>query len=65
MVVPRGPCQAKGLLLSSIRDENPVFFLEPKGLYRAAIEEVPKDDFMFPLSSAEVIYSGIRMYMIC
>lgn len=66
VVVPRGPCQAKGLLLSSIRDENPVFFLEPKGLYRAAIEEVPEDDFTIPLSSAEVITSGvIRMpYML-
>ncbi len=58
MVVPRGPIQAKGLLLSSIRDENPVFFLEPKGLYRAAVEEVPEEDFTIPLSSAEIIISG-------
>ena len=36
MVIPRGPSQAKGLLLSAIRDDNPVFFFEPKGLYRAA-----------------------------
>lgn len=36
VVIPRGPSQAKGLLLSSIRDDNPVFFFEPKGLYRAA-----------------------------
>ena len=36
VVVPRGPSQAKGLLASSILDNNPVFFFEPKGLYRAA-----------------------------
>ena len=36
VVVPRGPSQAKGLLASSIIDNNPVFFFEPKGLYRAA-----------------------------
>lgn len=35
-MIPRGPSQAKGLLLSSIRDDNPVVFFEPKGLYRAA-----------------------------
>jgi 2-oxoisovalerate dehydrogenase E1 component beta subunit len=34
--MPRSPIQAKGLLLASIRDRNPVIFLEPKILYRAA-----------------------------
>jgi len=59
VVVPRGPGQAKGLLLSSIRDENPVFFFEPKSLYRAAVEEVPEGDYTLPLSSAEVLTEGI------
>lgn len=36
VVVPRGPFQAKGLLLASIQDDNPVIFFEPKILYRAA-----------------------------
>lgn len=36
VVVPRGPTQAKGLLLQSIRERNPVIFMEPKILYRAA-----------------------------
>ena len=36
VVVPRGPGQAKGLLLASIQDDNPVFYFEPKALYRAA-----------------------------
>ena len=34
--MPRGPIQAKGLLLSAIRDQNPVVFFEPKVLYRQA-----------------------------
>jgi pyruvate/2-oxoglutarate/acetoin dehydrogenase E1 component len=34
VVIPRGPVDAKGLLLASIRDPNPVIFLEPKVLYR-------------------------------
>lgn len=36
VVIPRSPSQAKGLLLASIRDQNPVIFLEPKILYRSA-----------------------------
>ncbi|TFY82567.1 hypothetical protein EWM64_g1447 [Hericium alpestre] len=36
IVIPRSPIQAKGLLLSSIRDPNPVIFMEPKILYRSA-----------------------------
>ena len=35
-MIPRSPIQAKGLLLASIRDQNPVIFIEPKILYRAA-----------------------------
>ena len=58
VVIPRGPSQAKGLLLSSIEDDNPVFFFEPKSLYRAAVEEVPTTDYTIPLSSAEVIEQG-------
>ena len=44
VVMPRSPVQAKGLLLASIRDNNPVVFLEPKALYRAAVEDVPVDE---------------------
>lgn len=38
VVIPRSPIQAKGLLLASIRDDNPVIFLEPKILYRSSGE---------------------------
>ncbi|GAB4835102.1 hypothetical protein Ancab_000010 [Ancistrocladus abbreviatus] len=58
VVIPRSPRQAKGLLLSCIRDPNPIIFFEPKSLYRLAVEEVPEDDFMLPLSLAEVIREG-------
>jgi 2-oxoisovalerate dehydrogenase E1 component beta subunit len=58
VVMPRSPVQAKGLLLASIRDENPVVFLEPKALYRAAVEEVPVGDYELPLSKAEIVESG-------
>ncbi|CAK9208164.1 unnamed protein product [Sphagnum jensenii] len=58
VVIPRSPSQAKGLLLASIRDPNPVVFFEPKLLYRMAVEEVSEDDYTLPLSSAEVMREG-------
>ena len=58
VVVPRGPIQAKGLLLASIRDRNPVIFFEPKILYRSTVEEVPVEDFMLPLGKAEILKPG-------
>ncbi|PRT56050.1 2-oxoisovalerate dehydrogenase subunit beta, mitochondrial [Wickerhamiella sorbophila] len=58
VVVPRSPIQAKGLLLSSIRCQDPTLFLEPKILYRASIEQVPLGDFNLPLDKAEIIRPG-------
>ncbi|KAL7754110.1 hypothetical protein RI367_000090 [Sorochytrium milnesiophthora] len=58
IVVPRSPIQAKGLLLASIRDKNPVIFMEPKILYRAAVEQVPTADYELPLGKAEVLKEG-------
>lgn len=58
VVVPRDPYQAKGLLLGAIRDPDPVLFLEPKRLYRAATGEVPKEDYVLPLGTAEVVQEG-------
>ncbi|KAF3650753.1 2-oxoisovalerate dehydrogenase subunit beta, mitochondrial [Capsicum baccatum] len=64
VVIPRSPQQAKGLLLSSIRDPNPVVFFEPKLLYRMAVEEVPEDDYMLPLSEAEVLREGTDITLV-
>jgi 2-oxoisovalerate dehydrogenase E1 component beta subunit len=50
--------QAKGLLLSSIRCADPVIFMEPKILYRAAVEQVPVDAYHLPLDKAEVLKTG-------
>ncbi|KAJ2397553.1 hypothetical protein GGI23_003494 [Coemansia sp. RSA 2559] len=58
VVMPRSPIQAKGLLLAAIRDPNPIIFLEPKILYRSAVEQVPVADYMLPLSQAEVLKHG-------
>jgi len=58
VVIPRGPTQAKGLLLASIRDRNPIIFFEPKRLYRAAEDQVPVGDFEIPLGQAETVIQG-------
>ncbi|KAI8335572.1 thiamine diphosphate-binding protein [Chlamydoabsidia padenii] len=58
IVTPRSPIQAKGLLLASIRDRNPVIFFEPKCLYRAAVEEVPVEDYELPIGKAEILKKG-------
>ncbi|RFU28942.1 hypothetical protein B7463_g7388, partial [Scytalidium lignicola] len=58
VVVPRSPTQAKGLLLASVASNDPVIFMEPKILYRAAVEQVPDESYTLPLSSAEIIKPG-------
>lgn len=58
VVVPRSPVQAKGLLLASIRANDPVLFMEPKWLYRSAVEEVPTGDYTIPLGKGEVLREG-------
>ncbi|WP_028779908.1 alpha-ketoacid dehydrogenase subunit beta [Shewanella sp. 38A_GOM-205m] len=58
VVVPRNPYQAKGLLLASIRDNNPVVFFEPKRQYRASVGDVPEGDYQLELGKAEVVREG-------
>jgi len=58
VVMPRGPLQAKGLLLSAIRCNDPVVFMEPKILYRAAVEQVPTGEYTLPLGKAEILRRG-------
>src|SRR5438445_4716808 len=52
VVVPSNPYDAKGLLLAAIRDEDPVLFMEPKRIYRAAKGEVPDGEYVIPLGQA-------------
>ena len=56
--MPRSPAQAKGLLLASIACNDPVVFMEPKVLYRAAVEQVPTQAYELPLSKAEIVKEG-------
>lgn len=58
VVMPRSPVQAKGLLLAAIACNDPVVFMEPKVLYRAAVEQVPVESYELPLSKAEVLKKG-------
>lgn len=56
--VPRGPNKAKGLLLACVNDKNPCLILEPKTLYRSAIEDVPTGYFECPLGRADILRHG-------
>ncbi len=58
VIVPSTPSDAKGLLTSSIRDPDPVLFLEPKKLYRAFREDVPEGEHTVPLGKALVRRAG-------
>jgi 2-oxoisovalerate dehydrogenase E1 component beta subunit len=58
VVCPATPEDAKGLLLSAIRDPDPVLFFEPKRVYRAAKGEVPEGDHEVPIGKARVVQEG-------
>ncbi len=58
VVVPSNPYDAKGLLLSALRQEDPVLFMEPKRVYRAAKGEVPEGDYTVPLEKAALLREG-------
>lgn len=58
VVVPSSPYNAKGLLISSIRDPDPVIFLESTRLYRSIKEDVPEGEYTIPLGKARVVREG-------
>ena len=64
LVCPRSCVQAKGLLLSSLANKNPVIFFEPKSLYRKLEEEVPEKYYELDLFKAEVVREGQHLTMI-
>lgn len=64
IVVPSTPHDAKGLLKSSIRDDDPVLFFEHKWSYRRARGEVPDGDYTIPLGVAEVKRPGRHLSVI-
>lgn len=62
--MPRSPIQAKGLLLAAIKCNDPCIFMEPKALYRAAVEQVPVASYTLPLSKAEILKTGTDLTII-
>src|SRR3954471_18154333 len=54
VVCPSNPVDAKGLLASAIRGEDPIIFMEPKRVYRASRGEVPAGEDTIPLAEAKV-----------
>ncbi len=58
VVIPATPYDTKGLLLSSLRDADPVIFLEPKKIYRAVKGEIPDGEFTVPIGKARVAREG-------
>ncbi|MDI3328328.1 MAG: alpha-ketoacid dehydrogenase subunit beta [Alicyclobacillaceae bacterium] len=58
VVIPSNPYDAKGLLISAIRDNDPVIFLEHMKLYRSFREEVPEGEYTVPIGKAKVVREG-------
>lgn len=58
VVIPSNPYDAKGLLISAIRDNDPVFFMEHLKLYRSFRAEVPEGEYTVPLGKANVVREG-------
>ena len=64
VVTPATPYDAKGLLKSAVRDDDPVIFLEHKRTYRLARGEVPDDEYTIPIGKAEVKMDGTDLSVI-
>jgi pyruvate dehydrogenase E1 component beta subunit len=64
MVIPSGPRTARALLVSAIRDPDPVIFYESKALYRAFREEVPEEEETMPIGRSRIVREGEDLTMI-
>lgn len=58
VVIPSTPYDAKGLLISAIRDNDPVIYLEHMKLYRSFRQEVPEEEYTIPLGKADIKREG-------
>ena len=65
VVIPSTPYDAKGLLISSIQDPDPVLFLEPKALYRSVKGEVPAGEYTVDLSTLRTVRPGTGVTVFC
>ena len=64
VVIPSTPYDAKGLLKSSIRDDDPVLFLEHKKMYRSVRGDVPEGDYSVPLGRAQITHPGSQVTVV-
>ncbi|MGD9306792.1 MAG: transketolase C-terminal domain-containing protein, partial [Desulfobacterales bacterium] len=64
MVIPSGPRNARALLVSAIRDPDPVIFYESKALYRAFREEVPEEEETIVIGEPQLVREGYNLTMI-
>jgi len=64
VVIPATPTDAKGLLLSALRQDDPVLFMEPKRVYRAARGDVPEGDYEIELGKAAITREGDQVTLI-
>ncbi|HMP01319.1 MAG TPA: alpha-ketoacid dehydrogenase subunit beta [Gemmatales bacterium] len=63
-VYPSTPAAAHGLLLSAIRDSDPVMYLEPKRVYRAPVEEVPEGGDAWPIGKGRIVRPGKHITLV-
>lgn len=64
VVIPSNPYDTKGLLVSAIKDPDPVIFLEPKRLYRAFKQEIPDEKYSVPIGKARVLKEGTDLTLV-
>ena len=64
VVMPSHPYDAKGLLISAIRDPDPVIFFEPKRVYRSIREHVPDEEYTIPIGQAKVVNEGTDLTLV-
>lgn len=64
VVYPAFPYDAKGLLATSIEDENPVLFFEHKALYRSVYQDVPTEYYTIPFGKASLLHEGNNLSII-
>jgi len=64
VVIPSTPYDAKGLLISSIEDDDPVIYMEPKKIYRAIKQEVPDEMYRLEIGKARVLEEGTDLTLV-
>ena len=64
VVAPSNPYDAKGLLLSCMRQNDPVLFMEPKRIYRASKGDVPEGEYTLELGKAQIVREGSQVTVI-